>query len=141
MYVSGTAVSFYGWHQWAPDASQDFGGIGFAPRDRVALTVSASTGAAAITNRSTGRSVRAALSSGAALCAQDAEWFLEDFSAGELVPFADFGTVRFAGARATDAAGARVGPADADTVVIVQEGRVVTGMRLGASSVVVKYIG
>ena len=91
------------WYEWYPDYAYDFSGISFSPGDSVTLTVTASSttsGTAVITNYSKGKTVTKQITSRSALCEQDAEWIVEDFSSGGLVPFANFGKVTF-----TDATG------------------------------------
>ncbi|GJE98823.1 peptidase A4 family-domain-containing protein [Phanerochaete sordida] len=144
LYVSGTSVGFDAWYEWYPDYAYDFSGISFGPGDSVTVTVTASsktTGTAVVTNNSRHQSVSKALSSSASLCEQDAEWIVEDFSeSGGLVPFANFGTVTFTGASATNAAGGHVGPAGANAIDIEQNGQVLTSVQLGASTVTVTYV-
>ncbi|KAJ6576837.1 peptidase A4 family-domain-containing protein [Mycena sp. CBHHK59/15] len=48
------------------------------------------------------RTVSKTLTSSARLCQENAKWIVEDFEEnGSLVPFANFGTVSFTGAKAT----------------------------------------
>jgi hypothetical protein len=74
------------------------------------------------------------------LCEYNAEWIVEDFeSNGSLVPFANFGTVTFTGAQATDS-GSTVGPSGATIIDIEQNGQVLTSVSSTSSSVTVKYV-
>lgn len=100
------------------------------------------TGSATITNVATNQTVTQELWSAHALCMQDADWIVEDYG-DRAVPFADFGTVAFAGAQARTAAGATVGPqaAGEDTMDIKQHRRVLTSVETTDSSVTVTYIG
>ena len=76
------------------------------------VTVFASSktgGKATITNHRTGVQVSHTFAGQPALCEYDAEWIVEDFSSGGLVPFANFGKVAFTNAKATTLAGKTVG--------------------------------
>ena len=132
------------WYEWYPDYAHDFSGISFGAGDSVTVTVTATSktaGTAVIKNNSRKQTVTKDITSSASLCQEDAEWIVEDFStAAGMVPFADFGTVEFTGAAATDAAGVQVGPAGADAVDIQQDGPVLTSVQLGASTVTVTYL-
>jgi hypothetical protein len=85
------------------------------------------------------------LSSDSALCQEDVEWIVEDFSSGGLVPFANFGTVEFTNTVATLYNGNNyfgIGAANAAVFDIVdQSGNVLTSTQLADGSVTVSYIG
>jgi hypothetical protein len=109
------------------------------------MTVTASSktsGTATITNESTGKTVSHTFSnegSLGSLCETNAEWIVEDFESGNgLVPFANFGTVTFSGATATQN-GATVGPSGAQILDIEQNGQVLTSCGDSSSSVTCTY--
>lgn len=76
----------------------------------------------------------------AALQELNAEWIVEDFYSGGLVPFADFGTVTFTGASASTSSGS-VGPSGATIIDIEQDGEILTSVSTTSTSVTVEYIG
>jgi len=140
--VSGSDTTYDAWYEWFPDVSHDFSGISFSAGDSVQLTVTATSstsGTAVIHNVSTGKSVSKSLTSSSALCQTNAEWIVEDFEEGSsLVPFADFGTVKFTGASAGTSAGS-VGPSGATLMDIKQNSDVLTSVSSTSSSVTVKH--
>ncbi|EKM56252.1 uncharacterized protein PHACADRAFT_253281 [Phanerochaete carnosa HHB-10118-sp] len=140
--IDGGEVSFDAWYEWYPDYAYDFSGISFSVGDSVTLTVTASSttsGTAVITNNSKGKTVTQKITSGSALCEQDAEWIVEDFEEGDsLVPLANFGTVTFTGASAKTGSGS-VGPSGANTIDIQQGNSVLTSVSTSGSSVTVSY--
>lgn len=142
--ISGGSVSYDAWYEWYPDYAYDFSGITFSPGDTVKLTVTATTtkaGSAVIENITKGKTVTKSLTSTAALCEQDAEWIVEDYEEGSsLVAFADFGTVTFTGATATENSGTVVTPAAASILDIEQSSKILTSVSVSGSSVTVKYV-
>ncbi|GJE98367.1 peptidase G1 family domain-containing protein [Phanerochaete sordida] len=139
------APSYSAWWDWWPDSQGGFAGaFDIAPGDAVTALVearSATSGTATLVNARTGQSVTQAITSTTALCGQDAEWIVEAFDAGgQMVPFADFGTVTFSGVAAGGVLGV-VGPGNANIYEIVQGGAVVTDVTVGVDSVVVSYVG
>ena len=133
------------WYEWYPDYAYDFSGISFSAGDSVTLTVTATSttsGTASITNWSTGLEVIAELEYPYALCEENAEWIVEDYEEGSsLVPFANFGTVTFSGAKATLVAGGTTGPSGATLIDIEQNNKVLTSVSTSGSSVTVSYTG
>ena len=100
------------------------------------------TGTATIENVSTDESVTHTFSGGVDgdLCEYNAEWIVEDFEEGNsLVPFANFGTVTFSDAEATDGS-STVGPSDATIIDIEQNNKVLTSVTVSSSSVTVEYV-
>jgi hypothetical protein len=85
------------------------------------------------------------LTSDSALCQEDVEWIVEDFSSGGLVPFANFGTVGFTDTVASLYDGSNsfgIGAANAAVFDIVdQNGNILTSTQLADGSVTVSYIG
>ena len=132
------------WYEWYPAPAHDFSGITFKAGDHVTVSVTATSktsGKATITNKSTGKTVSNTFTGQKALCEEDAEWIVEDFSVGgKLVPFANFGKVEFADATATTLKGKTVGPAGATLIDLVNK-TVITKASTGARSVTISYVG
>ena len=133
------------WYEWFPAPWTDFTGITFKAGDHVEVTVTATSktsGKATVTNKSTGKTVSHTFSKQPALCEEDAEWIVEDFSSGgKLVPFADFGKVEFTGAVAHTLAGKAVGPKGATIIDLRKNGKVVARASTGSGEVAVAYLG
>ncbi|KAJ9220599.1 hypothetical protein DTO169C6_7112 [Paecilomyces variotii] len=141
--VQGSSVSYDAWYEWYPDYAYDFSGISISAGDVITVTVDASSpsaGTATVENVSTGQTVTHTFSGETdELCEYNAEWIVEDFeSNGSLVPFADFGTVTFSGATATDD-GSTVGPSGATILDIEQNNRVLTSVSVAGSDVTITY--
>lgn len=111
-----TGVSFYGdgsfdaWYEWIPDYSHSFSGFGMSVGDQIKMYVDASSktaGVAVLENLTTGKKVSHSFTSPpSTLCETNAEWIVEDFqSGGQLVPFANFGSVTFTDATAVGSQG------------------------------------
>lgn len=122
-------VSFDAWYEWYPDYSYDFTGIDFSAGDSVKVTIDATSttaGTASVENLSTGVTVTHTFSGESdALCEENAEWIVEDFTEVDgdeeyLVALVDFGTVTFTDAYATTSSGT-VGLTDATTIDMVSE--------------------
>jgi len=143
-FVHGNTVTYHGWYEWWPANSADFTGITFKPGDTVRLTVTATTnkkGTAVIENLTRHKKVTKALTSTEALCGKNAEWIVEDFQQGGVfVPFANFGTVKFSGAKGTKRSGHTAGPSGARIYDIKQGGKVLTKVSTTSTSVTVKYL-
>jgi len=144
-FVHGNTVTYRAWYEWWPANSFYFTGITFKPGDTVRITVTATTnkkGTAVVENLTRHKKVTKLLTSTHALCGKNAEWIVEDFQqGGALVPFANFGTVKFSGAKATKRSnGAKVGPAGAKIYDIKQSGKVLTHTSTTSTSVTVKHI-
>lgn len=145
--IQGSSVTYDAWYEWYPDNAYDFSGITISAGDVIQLTVDATSttaGTATIKNTSSGQSVTHTFTGGedGDLCETNAEWIVEDFEEGSsLVPFANFGTVTFSGAEATDGS-STVGPSGA-TIMDIQSSskQVLTSSSAGSNSVTVKYVG
>jgi hypothetical protein len=146
---SSGSVSYDAWYEWFPDYAYDFSGISINTGDVLSISVtssSSSQGSAVIENLTNGQKVSQSLSapsSSATLGGQNAEWIVEDFEQnGSLVPFANFGTVKFTGASAGISGGSSVGTSGADILDIQQNGKVLTSASTPSSSEVdVSYTG
>ncbi|PIL36495.1 hypothetical protein GSI_00184 [Ganoderma sinense ZZ0214-1] len=143
--VNGSSVSYNAWYEWFPAPAHDFTGISFKAGDHVTVAVTATSktsGKATITNKSTGKTVSHTFTGQKALCEENAEWIVEDFSVnGSLVPFANFGKVEFTDATATTLKGKAVGPAGATLWDLVKSGKVVTKSSTGNREVTISYVG
>lgn len=143
--IQGSSVSYDAWYEWYPDYAYDFSGISISAGDVIKVTVDATTrtaGTATVENVSKGQSVTHTFNGGVDgdLCEYNAEWIVEDFeSNGSLVPFANFGTVTFSGAEATDG-GSSVGPSGATIMDIEQNNQVLTSSSVSGNSVTVRYV-
>jgi hypothetical protein len=143
------AVSYDAWYEWFPDYAYDFTGFKINPGDDVrvsVVTTSSSAGRATIENLTTGQNVSQTVSAPqptATLGGQNAEWIVEDFlSNNVMVPFANFGTVKFTSASAGISSGSSVGTTGADVLDISQNGTILTDASIPSSSEVdVKYTG
>lgn len=103
---SAASTSYDAWYEWYPHASIDFATLSVSAGDSIQATVKATSekaGTATIENLTTGDSVTHTFSGEAdALCEYNAEWIVEDFEeGGSLVSFADYGSVTFTDAEAT----------------------------------------
>lgn len=145
--IQGSSVTYDAWYEWYPDYAYDFSGITISAGDVIQLTVDATSttaGTATIKNTSSGQSVTHTFTGGedGDLCETNAEWIVEDFESGSsLVPFANFGTVTFSGAEATDGS-STVGPSGA-TIMDIQSSskQVLTSSSASSNSVTVEYVG
>ncbi|KAI0033822.1 peptidase A4 family-domain-containing protein [Vararia minispora EC-137] len=141
--VQNGVVSYDAWYEWYPDYAHSFSGITFSAGDIVTVTVKASSktgGTATVENVTKGKTVTYTFSGQPSLCEYDVEWIVEDFeSGGSLVPFADFGTVTFTNAVATQSSGSTVGPSGATIIDIEQSNKVLTSCSASSSSVTCTY--
>lgn len=143
--IQGSSVSYDAWYEWYPDYAYDFSGISIAAGNVIRVTVDATSktaGTATVENVSTGKSVTHTFNGGVDgdLCEYNAEWIVEDFeSNNSLVPFANFGTVTFSNAEATDN-GSTVGPSGATLIDIKQSNSILTSSSVTGNSVTVKYV-
>jgi len=136
-------VSYSSWYEWYPDPSYVFTNISFAPNDTVKLTATAhtnTTGTVTIENLTQNQVVSSPVDSTTALCQQNAEWIVEDYAAGGLVQFDDFGTVRFMGAMAATENHTVVGPQGATMYEIQQNGTTLATASVELGDVVVKHV-
>lgn len=144
--IQNGVASYDAWYEWYPDYAYDFTGIRISAGDLIKVSVNAtstSTGIATLENLSAGQSVSHSFTSGVQgdLCEYNAEWIIEDFEEdNRLVPFANFGTVTFSNAQATDGTSV-VGPSGATVIDIEQKGTVLTHSSYTNNSVTVKYVG
>ncbi|EIW78784.1 hypothetical protein CONPUDRAFT_166706 [Coniophora puteana RWD-64-598 SS2] len=140
--IASGQVSYDAWYEWYPAASADFSNISINSGDVITVTVTATSttaGTAVIENTTNGQSVTQQLTSSSALCEQDAEWIVEDFSVnGGLVAFANFGSVTFTGATATTGSGT-VTPNGATIYDIQQNGQTLTTTTINGNDVTVAY--
>uniref|UniRef100_A0ABR3THI5 Aspergillopepsin n=1 Tax=Diplodia intermedia TaxID=856260 RepID=A0ABR3THI5_9PEZI len=134
---SRTTYSYDAWYEWYPDYAYDFSSFSISAGDVIAMSVTSSSstsGVALLENLTTGKSVSKSITSSSALCGENAEWIVEDFeSNGELVAFADFGTVLFTGASA-DTTTETIGTSDATLIDIRQGGTVLTSASIPSDS-------
>ncbi|OJD38844.1 aspergillopepsin-2 heavy chain [Diplodia corticola] len=134
---SKTSYSYDAWYEWYPDYAYDFSSFSVSAGDVIVMSVvssSSTSGTATLDNLTTGKTVSKTLSSSSALCGENAEWIVEDFeSNGELVAFADFGTVLFTGASAKTTT-ETVGTSDATLIDIKQGNSVLTSASIPSSS-------
>ncbi|RAH78832.1 hypothetical protein BO86DRAFT_458184 [Aspergillus japonicus CBS 114.51] len=143
--IEGSTVSYDAWYEWYPDYAYDFSGISFSAGDVVKVTVDATSktaGTATVENVTKGTTVTHTFSGGVDgdLCEYNAEWIVEDFEENSsLVPFADFGTVTFSSAYATQS-GSTVGPSGATLIDIEQNNKVLTSVSTTSSSVTVDML-
>ncbi|EEA23699.1 hypothetical protein TMatcc_006780 [Talaromyces marneffei ATCC 18224] len=142
--VQGSSVSYDAWYEWYPDYAYDFTGISISAGDLIKITVTAtstSSGSAVVQNVSKGTTVTHNFSGESdKLCEYNAEWIVEDFEeGGSLVPFANFGTVTFSGAKATKS-GSSVDTTGATIIDIEQNSSVLTSVTASGSTVTVKYV-
>lgn len=136
--------AFSAWFEWFPDFAHDFSGISISAGNSITVSVTATSrtgGTATIVNHSTGQTVSHTFSGQPALCQENAEWIVEDFSeGGGLVPLANWGTVTFTGVSAGTSSGTTT-PAGATIIDMEQNGRVLTSVSASSSSVTVSYTG
>ncbi|KAJ5675787.1 aspergillopepsin-2 [Penicillium macrosclerotiorum] len=144
--ISNGKVSYDAWYEWYPDYAYDFSGISISAGDVIKVTVTASSkssGTATIENVTKGKTVSHTFTSSSVegdLGEVNAEWIVEDFeSGGSLVNFANFGTVTFTGAAATDN-GSSVGPSGSTIIDIKQNNEVLTSVSTTSNSVTVSYV-
>ena len=132
------------WFEWFPDFAHDFTGFTLHAGDSITASVVATSltgGTATLINHSTGQQVSHTFSGQPALCQENAEWIVEDFSEGNsLVPLANWGTVTFTGVSAGLASGSET-PSGATIINMEQNGRVLTSVSASSSSVTVEYTG
>ncbi|KAJ5560564.1 aspergillopepsin [Penicillium frequentans] len=142
--IEGSTTSFDAWYEWYPDYAYDFD-LTVSAGDVIKVTVDATSktaGTATVDNVTTGKSVTHTFTGGVDgdLCEYNAEWIVEDFEEDDsLVPFADFGTVTFSSASATDGSSS-VGPEDSTIIDIESGNSVLTSVSVTDSTVVVKYV-
>ncbi|CAD6451846.1 27becd11-8105-4468-8499-544b97ce47bd [Sclerotinia trifoliorum] len=142
---SGNSITYDAWYEWYPDYAYDFTGISISAGDSIKVTVTASsdtTGTATVNNLTKGKSVTHTFTGGVDgdLCEYNAEWIVEDFEQdGSLVQFANFGTVAFTSASATQN-GKSVGITGAQIIDLQQSSTVLTSVSTGSDSITVKYV-
>lgn len=143
--VQNGQKSYHAWYEWYPDYAHDFS-LGVTAGDTVVAKVqslSPSQGVAIIENQSNGQSATKTLSvpqPSATLEGKNAEWIVEDFSAGGTqVNLVDFGTVTFTGC-AAEAGGSTYGVSNATIMEISQNGKVHADVKAESDSkLVVTY--
>ncbi|KAK3316506.1 acid proteinase [Apodospora peruviana] len=145
-YVQGSTVSFDAWYEWYPDYAYTFSNFAISAGDSITMTATAtstSSGSVTIKNNTKGKTVTHSFSGQSAhLCETNAEFIVEDFEEnGSLVPFANFGTVTFTGAKVTTTSGATVGVSGASILDIKQNNVVLTNCGTsGSSTVTCSYV-
>ncbi|CZT15213.1 related to aspergillopepsin II precursor [Ramularia collo-cygni] len=147
--VQGNTATYAAWYEWLPEASYDFD-IVVNPGDQIEMKVvadSATGGTATISNFSTNETVSHTFSGKSALCKQNAEWIVEDFSISDgqgnmgLVPFAAFDTIVVTNAT-YKANGETAGVSGSTIMDISQGGQPLTNCATsGDNNVVCKYKG
>ncbi len=102
MTVRNGQATYSAWYEWFPDYMRTFSSLKVIPGDEIKATVEArsrTSGTATVENLTTGKKAQHTwrdASDLGELCQTNAEWIVEDFSVGgKLIPFADFGRVRF----------------------------------------------
>jgi hypothetical protein len=137
-------TSVLAWYEWFPAYQQDFDNFPINTGDLITATIvatSTTSGTATLYNSRTKQTVSTTLTGQPALCLQNAEWIVEDFSYDdEPVPLANFGGVSFTGASATTLTGHTVGPANATVWEIVDNTGIVANAALSTSGVTVYYV-
>ncbi|EIW78772.1 hypothetical protein CONPUDRAFT_155502 [Coniophora puteana RWD-64-598 SS2] len=140
--ISGGQVSYVAWYEWYPAPMTDFDNFAVNAGDVITVTVTATSttaGTAVMENTTTGQKITQDLTSSSALCQQDAEWILEDFSInGGLAPFDNFGSVTFTGNSATTTTGTDT-PNGATVYDIQQNGVTLTATTINGNDVTVTY--
>lgn len=128
MTVQNGKTSYSAWYEWFPDYMRTFSTLKVSPGDQIKATVEArstTSGTAILENLTTGRRAQHTwrdASKLGKLCQANAEWIVEDFSVnGGLIPFADFGRVRFDNASYTAAGRRKKGLREAIVVDIAQD--------------------
>jgi hypothetical protein len=99
-------------------------------------------GVATVSNLSNGQTASQHLTSSSALCGQNAEWIVEDYSENNaLVPLCNFGTVKFESASATMESGATLTARDAVVFDMVKGNSTLTAATtVDGGGVTVRYI-
>lgn len=146
MTVQDGVATYSAWYEWFPDYMRTFSSLKVGPGDEIRASVraeSSTRGTAMLENLSTGRSARHTwrdASNLGKLCQANAEWIVEDFSVGgELIPLADFGTVRIDNSSYV-ANGQKRGLNNAKVVDISQQNKIRASCRKeGKSSVECTY--
>ncbi|KAJ5783271.1 Concanavalin A-like lectin/glucanases superfamily [Penicillium paradoxum] len=142
--IQGRTASYSAWYEWYPDYSHDFNDIQISAGNVIKVTVDAtsiSSGNATVENLSTGVSVTHTFPNGIGgdLCEFNAEWIVEDFSVNTgLAPFANFGTVVFSNAVASNGR-QTYGPSRA-TIMDIYQDQILTSSSVTENSVIVSYI-
>lgn len=139
------SVSYDAWYEWYPDYAYDFD-ISISAGDVISLSVVASSnsqGTVVIENLTQGQKVTKTLnapSPSATLAGENAEWIVEDFQQnGQLVPFANFGTVLFNDTVAKTSS-QTLGANGATILEMRQNGQVLTQVTIpSASQIQVEY--
>jgi len=142
-YQNGV-VSYQAWYEWYPAYAYNFNNFPINSGDVLKLTVTAYTttsGIAIIENLTTNQQVSQQLSSSYALCEQNAEWIVEDYSqGGRLVPLCNFGTVAFTNSYATTSTGSQITPNGATIIDMEQKRHVLTSVSENSNGVTITYV-
>lgn len=142
MTVQDGEATYSAWYEWFPDYMRTFSTLDVGPGDQIKAMVEArstTSGTATLENLTTGKKAKHTWKDASdlgALCQANAEWIVEDFSVnGGLIPFADFGKVRFDNASYT-AAGESKGLRKATVVDIAQNDQTLAKCRIEGGSAV-----
>ncbi|KAJ3828084.1 peptidase A4 family-domain-containing protein [Lentinula raphanica] len=143
--IKGGKVSYDSWYEWYPNYAYDFSNFAISAGNTITINIlsnNSTHGSVTLINKNTGKSVTQILSapsSSAALKGQNAEWIVEDYEqGGNLVTFANFGTVTFTNASASTSS-KTLGPNSGIKVNIEQNGKVLTSTNDTSNSVTVKH--
>ena len=146
-----TGIDFYGdgrfdaWYELIPDGSFAFQDFGMSVGDQIRMTVEAHTstsGVATLENLTTGQTISHDFTNPPSeLCEENAEWIVEDFIMnGNLIPFANFGSVTFTEASAEGSSGT-VTPAGAQIFDIIANNKVITDCKTNGDDLTCDYTG
>lgn len=124
------------WYEWYPNNAANFH-LGVSAGDVIVAKVestSPSEGVAIIENKSSGKSASKTLSAPsttATIAGQNVEWIVEDFNSGNtMVPFVNFGEIKFSGAQAQTSNDEIVGLNNAAILEIQQKGRLLASVNV-----------
>jgi hypothetical protein len=135
------------WYEWYPASAISLPNFSVDAGDNIKVSIRATsnlTGEVTIQNLSMGQSTSINVSapdSTATLCGSSAEWILEDFSSGGLVPFSAFTNVYFKHCVATTTGGDRIGLDGSTLIDIYQSNKVLASAVQVSSSELEVYYG
>jgi hypothetical protein len=142
----GVTTGAEAWYEWYPASAIALPSFSVNAGDNVKVsirTTSNLTGEVTIQNLSTDQSTTINVSAPdptATLCGTSAEWILEDFSSGGLVPFAAFTNVYFKHCAASTTTGDRIELDGSTLIDIVQSNKVLaSAVQISSSELEVYY--
>jgi len=142
--VNGDGPSYSAFYEWYPAPSGTLD-IEINEGDEIVMQVyatSTTSGAAYITNKSTGQSTSQGFSGQQALCQQGAEWIFEDYSvSGGLIPLSSFSEVTINQATYAGSTTQGAGVDGATVIDISQNGQTLTSASASGDTVQVSYTG